>query len=319
MSLPEYVVSLLSVPTQPRFDSLTRVYLAPQASGQQNMTISFLWKTAGPVSSVGPPRLFPAAPNPNLPAAVYPRQAVSIVATHSFADAPALDVLLVPGGMGNRYLNDTADTAMEDFVAARYPSLQYLLSVCTGAATLAKSGVLRGRKATTNKAAWTWATSFGDGIQWMPTARWTEDGNVWTSSGVSAGIDMTYEFVKVLLGREVAASTINGMEYTPHVDKAWDPYSIVFKVRDAFASANSLCSTVLFRQFFLPTSSFFLLFPFHGSHQSMSKREGGYTATILLTLTPCQVAGADTSRPLGDCVGPVGFPFACTGRGSRAA
>lgn len=209
------------------------------------MTISFLWKTAGPVSSVGPPRLYPAAPNPNLPAAVYPRQAVSIVATHSFANAPPLDVLLVPGGMGNRYLNDTADTAMEDFVAARYPSLQYLLSVCTGAATLAKSGVLRGRKATTNKAAWTWATSFGEGVQWMPTARWTEDGNVWTSSGVSAGIDMTYEFVKVLLGDEVAASTINGMEYTPHVDKAWDPYSVVFKVRGTLSSIIALSPTLL--------------------------------------------------------------------------
>jgi len=194
------------------------------------MTISFLWKTAGPVSSVGPPRLFPAAPRPNLPPAIYPRQAVSIMATHSFADAPPLDILLVPGGMGNRYLNDTADTAMEDFVAARYPSLQYLLSVCTGAATLAKSGVLRGRKATTNKAAWTWATSFGEGIQWIPTARWTEDGNVWTSSGVSAGMDMAYEFVKVLLGQDIAASIINGMEYTPHTEKEWDPYSVVFSV-----------------------------------------------------------------------------------------
>ena len=133
------------------------------------MTISFLWKEAGPVSSVGPPRLFPGPPSPNLPRAVYSRQAVSIMATHSFTYAPPLDILLVPGGIGNRYLSDTADTAIEGFVAARYPSLQYLLSV------------LRGRKATTNKAAWTWATSFGQGIQWMPTARWTEDGNVWTS------------------------------------------------------------------------------------------------------------------------------------------
>lgn len=199
------------------------------------MTLSMIWKEPGPVWARSPPRHMPAAtapnPNPNMPPpAIYPVQAPHIVATHAFADAPPLDILLVPGGIGNRVLNQNNDTVVEDFVAARYPQLRYLLSVCTGAASLAKAGVLDGRRATTNKAAWAWATQFGHGVQWQPTARWTEDGNVWTSSGVSAGIDMTYAFFRMLFGREAVDPIINAMEYTPHLDKHWDPYSVVHNV-----------------------------------------------------------------------------------------
>lgn len=107
----------------------------------------------------------------------------SVLATHSFADAPRLDVLLVPGGRGTR----RNDSGVEDFVRQRFARLDYLLSVCTGAVSLAKAGVLGGRRATTNKAAWAWATSHGDNVTWVPAARWVEDGKVWTSSGVSAG------------------------------------------------------------------------------------------------------------------------------------
>jgi putative intracellular protease/amidase len=46
---------------------------------------------------------------------------------------------------------------------------------------------LSGRRATTNKARWDWVTEFGSNITWVPSARWVEDGNVWTSSGVAAG------------------------------------------------------------------------------------------------------------------------------------
>jgi len=110
-----------------------------------------------------------------------------ITATHTFENAPELDILFVPGGLGNVVLALANDTWVEDFVASRFSQLDYLLSVCTGAASLAKSGVLDGKRATTNKSAWAWATSFGTNVTWVPTARWTEDGKVWTSSGVAAG------------------------------------------------------------------------------------------------------------------------------------
>jgi putative intracellular protease/amidase len=82
------------------------------------------------------------------------------------------------------------DTTLERFVSSRYNELQYLVSVCTGARVLAGSGVLNGKRATTNKSAWDFATAkgIGENITWVPSARWTMDGKVWTSSGVSAGL-----------------------------------------------------------------------------------------------------------------------------------
>jgi len=111
----------------------------------------------------------------------------SVVATHTFQDAPALDLLFVPGGLGNRLLIGNNDTVIQDFIRKRFDQIDYVASVCTGTAFLAKAGVLAGRKATTNKANWNWVTQFGSNITWMPSARWTEDGKVWTSSGVAAG------------------------------------------------------------------------------------------------------------------------------------
>ena len=63
------------------------------------------------------------------------------------------------------------------------------MSVCTGSALLARAGVLDGLKATTNKRAFDWVRSQGPRVTWMPRARWVQDGSVFTSSGVSAGMD----------------------------------------------------------------------------------------------------------------------------------
>lgn len=84
-------------------------------------------------------------------------------------------------------LDQANDTSLEDFVAARYQKTKYILSVCSGAVTLAKAGVLKNKKATTTKALWWWVTTFGKGVKWVPSARWVVDGKVWTSSGVSSG------------------------------------------------------------------------------------------------------------------------------------
>ena len=107
-----------------------------------------------------------------------------IVPEHTFAEEPDLDVLIVPGGPGVR-APDT--TVLTNYIARTYPSLQYLITICTGAGLAAKSGVLNGRRATTNKKAWAEITKMGPLVKWVSPARWVVDGNIWTSSGVSLG------------------------------------------------------------------------------------------------------------------------------------
>lgn len=192
------------------------------------MVLSIIAAEIGPVSAGYPPHVM-SGMLMDFGYTIQPK----IQSTHTFANAPALDILLIPGGMGNMALQQANDTSVEDFVALRFDQVDYVLSVCTGAVSLALAGVLEGRRATTNKGSWGWVTSHGgDDIEWVPTARWTEDGKVWTSSGVAAGMDMTYAFLKHFYGEddEVLVRSMNGVEYAPHTDPNWDPFSVVHEV-----------------------------------------------------------------------------------------
>lgn len=169
--------------------------------------------------------------------------AASTMATHTFSDAPALDVIIVPGGMGNIALIAANNTEIEDFIADRFDKADHVLSVCTGAVTLARSGVLDGRKATTNKAAWSRVTKQGPNVTWVPSARWVVDdvapaGKVWSSSGVSSGMDMMYAFLLYIYGAENVDNMLNGLEYAPHTDPTWDPYSYLNRVPGAVTTMS---------------------------------------------------------------------------------
>ncbi|KAF2758385.1 class I glutamine amidotransferase-like protein [Pseudovirgaria hyperparasitica] len=148
----------------------------------------------------------------------------AILPTHTFATAPSdIEVLLVPGGSGTR---DAANIAPAvQFVADVFPQLQYLVTVCTGSALVAKTGVLNGRRATTNKKAWTWATSQGPAVHWVAKARWVTDGKIWSSSGVAAGIDVTYAFVAAMYGDDMAQELADGVEYVRNTDASNDPFA----------------------------------------------------------------------------------------------
>jgi len=172
------------------------------------------------------------------------------VATHTFEDAPTFDVIIVPGGGGLDTFDRENNTQIEDFLVSRYESTPYILSVCNGAVTLAKSGLLSGKRATTSKAAYKWVTDpkHGDDIQWMPSARWVNDGKIWTSSGVSAGMDMMYAFLKHIYGDEEWVDFVmNLIEYVPHTDPHWDPFSVVWKVSLFFTLTKVLLVGILTR------------------------------------------------------------------------
>jgi putative intracellular protease/amidase len=133
----------------------------------------------------------------------------------------AIDVLIVPGGVGTR-----GDVAEEiEFVRDMYPTLKSVLSICTGATILARAGILDGRRATTNKRAYKWATGTGPNVDWAAKARWVVDGNIVTSSGISAGIDASYAFVALNYGEDIAESLADSAEYVRWTDPEYDPFS----------------------------------------------------------------------------------------------
>ncbi|KAF3916948.1 hypothetical protein AA313_de0201746 [Arthrobotrys entomopaga] len=135
------------------------------------ITLSIIGFEIGPVSATPPAGVKP--PGVTTPLDPGWLASPSIYATHTFHTAPALDILLVPGGPGDFYRDEYHVTDVEDFIARRYPQLNYLLSVCSGAVNLARAGVLNGKRATTNKAVYTWVTDpkHGKNITWVPEAR----------------------------------------------------------------------------------------------------------------------------------------------------
>ncbi|KAI3327047.1 class I glutamine amidotransferase-like protein [Xylariaceae sp. AK1471] len=148
----------------------------------------------------------------------------SVVPTHTFDNCPEdLEVLLVPGGFGCR--DQAIMTPIVEFLKRVYPKLRYLLTVCTGSAIVAMSGVLDGRRATSNKRSWEWATSQGPNVQWVRQARWVVDGNIWTSSGVTAGMDLIYAFIADQYGEETAKRLADIAEYVRNTDSSVDPFA----------------------------------------------------------------------------------------------
>lgn len=145
------------------------------------------------------------------------------IAQFSYRAAPALDLLLVPGGPGARALLNDQPTL--EFVRTRAAKAELVMSVCNGASILAAAGLLDGRRATTNKASWKVITARRPAVHWVASARWVEDGKLVTSSGVSAGMDMTLHAIARLFGQATADDLANGTEYEWHRDPSWDPFA----------------------------------------------------------------------------------------------
>ncbi len=146
-----------------------------------------------------------------------------ILADYGFDDAPQLDMLLVPGGVGT--IPALADESLLGFLKTRAASAEIVATVCTGSALLARAGLLDGKRATSNKQFFSLATSQSDKVQWVERARWVEDGKFVTSSGVSAGTDMALAIIERLYGEQAAVTIAEGAEYTWHRDADEDPFA----------------------------------------------------------------------------------------------
>jgi transcriptional regulator GlxA family with amidase domain len=131
----------------------------------------------------------------------------------TIADAPPLEVLLYPGGTGTRpRLKDAREL---DWVRAQRATVPLMTSVCTGSLVYAAAGILAGRPATTHWQSLDLLAEIDPSIEVRPDARFVDDGDIVTSSGVSAGIDMALHLVKRLAGVDRARGVKRGIQYDP--------------------------------------------------------------------------------------------------------
>jgi putative intracellular protease/amidase len=169
---------------------------------KDDVTISLVAQVAAPVASNQGPKTIPDL---------------------TFEQFEGADVLLVPGGMGTRQEVDNA--VLTDWLRTAATRSKYITSVCTGSALLARAGLLDGKRATSNKRAFEWVKSQGPAVHWIPKARWVEDGNIFTSSGISAGMDMTLGLLARLYHRDISLSIAAAAEYIWNEDSANDPFA----------------------------------------------------------------------------------------------
>ena len=143
---------------------------------------------------------------------------------HTFTDGERFDLLLVPGGKGTRQAVN--QPVIMEWLRKQSGSARLITSVCTGSALLAQAGILDGRRATTNKNAFNWVSGFGNGVQWIRQARWVQDGNIYTSSGVSAGTDMSLAVIADVLGMDKALQAADWAEYFWNKDPGNDTFAV---------------------------------------------------------------------------------------------
>ncbi|KAJ8117889.1 hypothetical protein OPT61_g1013 [Boeremia exigua] len=176
-----------------------------------------------------------------------------IVPTHTFEDAPKdLEVLIIPGGLGNR-----VDENMKPVVAyltslglSSQPQkhlrgdIKWILTVCTGSEILARTGALDGRRATTNKRAFNEVKTKHPNVKWVTKARWVVDGEFWTSSGISAGIDLTFAWMSEIFGEETAQYVADRSEYERNTDSTNDR-SISFNSNNMAHTKKNISTAIL--------------------------------------------------------------------------
>lgn len=139
------------------------------------------------------------------------RHGVSILTEKIETIRNNVEVFLIPGGQGTR--KEVAHAQLLEEIKEIAAISKYVLTVCTGSALLARTGLLDNKNATSNKRAFTWATTNGTKVLWNKKARWTVDGKFYTSSGVSAGMDMALGFVRDRHGIELARKVALEIEY----------------------------------------------------------------------------------------------------------
>jgi transcriptional regulator GlxA family with amidase domain len=163
---------------------------------------------------------------------------LSLVADVAISELPNPDIVLVPGGKGNRPL--MRDEEVLEWLRTAHENTTWTTSVCTGSLLLGAAGILDGLKATTH---WAYRERLREFGAEPVVARFVEDGKVITAAGVSAGIDMALHLTAKLTSEDFAKAVQLGIEYDP--DPPFDtgspekaPAELVEAVRQVEASSS---------------------------------------------------------------------------------
>ena len=136
-----------------------------------------------------------------------------VLPDHTLGDAPELDVVLVPGGIGTR--REVDNPVVIDWLRKIAPRLDWVTSVCTGALLLCGAGFATGRRVTTHWAFIDDLRKRYPDVEVLADVRYVRDGNLCTAAGVSAGIDLALWLTGQIWGIDTARKTQRAMEYDP--------------------------------------------------------------------------------------------------------
>jgi len=170
--------------------SVTRVNEAARREEPSPFEVLLVAETAEPVKATGGLRVIPDV---------------------TIERCPVLDVLVVPGGWGTR--TEINNARLVGWIGERGKTVETLTSVCTGSMLLGQAGLLEGRHATTHWRSLPLMRESFPAVTVEEKLHVVEDGNVLTSAGISAGIDMALRVVTRYHGDEVARATARHMEY----------------------------------------------------------------------------------------------------------
>ncbi|WP_341279724.1 DJ-1/PfpI family protein [Paenibacillus sp. FSL H8-0537] len=144
------------------------------------------------------------------------RNGLKVIPDYSLNNAPAYDLLVIPGGIGTR--REIHNTILLDWIRKRYEEVQWMTSVCTGAFLLAKAGVLDDKSATTHWASLERLRNDYPKVTVVEGVKFVDEDRIVTSAGISAGIDMAFHMINRLLGTTVAERTARIMQYDIYFD-----------------------------------------------------------------------------------------------------
>jgi len=140
------------------------------------------------------------------------RNGLKVYPDYSFSNHPPLDIVIIPGGYGAEE-TEINNPNVISWIQKQHASAKITASVCTGALLLAKAGILDGRKATTHWMDINRLEKEFPAVQVERNVKFVDEGTIFTSGGISAGINLSFYLLTKLLGKEAAVQTAERMEY----------------------------------------------------------------------------------------------------------